>query len=205
MDMRFSAATSLDDERTVAVVVYPVGTPIADVVAGTAPVPLDLSPYAMRVQQSTGELTVGLSWHHEIYGAAQPTPGQVLAVFVDGRLLAATLIESLNDYRLAPGERRMTLTARSPEAFAAWREVKRVTDIYPLGNRLDQIARDIALDVGLAPAEIALPPILYAVPHSNLQLADLTAWAMLETLLLPAGLAPRTHAARLRFRPGPRS
>lgn len=190
MDMRFSAATSLDDERTVAVMVYPVGTPIADVAAGTAPSPLDLSPYATRVQQSTGELTVSLAWHHELYGATQPVPGQVLAVFVDGALLAATVIESLNDYRLAPGERRMTLTARSPESFAVWREVKRVTDIYPLGTRIDQIARDIALDVGLAPAEIALPPILYAVPHSNLQLADLTAWDMLETLLLPAGLAP---------------
>ena len=190
MDTRFSAATGVDDERSVAVAVYPVGTPIADVVAGTAPSALDLSPHATRVQQSTGELTVSLAWHHELYGVAQPTPGQVLAVCVDGVLLAATLIESLNDYRLASGERRLTLTARSPEAFAAWREVKRVTDIYPLGTRLDQIARDIALDAGLAPAEIALPPILYAVPHSNLQLANLAAWDMLETLLLPAGLAP---------------
>lgn len=120
MDTRFTAATGVDDERSVAVAVYPVGTPIADVVAGTTS-PLDLSPYAQRVQQSTGELTVSLSWHQELYGAAQPVPGQVLAVFVDGLLLAATVIESLNDYRLAAGERRMTLTARSPEAFAAWR------------------------------------------------------------------------------------
>lgn len=42
------------------------------------------------------------------------------------------------------------------------------------------------MDVGLSSAEIALPPILYAVPHGNLQLADLTAQDMLETLLLPA-------------------
>lgn len=60
-----------------------------------------------------------------------------------------------------------------------------------MGTRLDQIARDIALTPDLPPRKSALPPILYAVPHSNLQLADLTAWAMLETLLLPAGLAPR--------------
>jgi len=190
MDSRFSAARSVDDERRVTIAVYPPGTSIAAVVAGSAPSPLDLAPYATRVQQRTGEVSVSLAWHHELYGAAQPVPGQVLAVCVDGVLLAATLIESLNDYRLASGERRLTLTARSPDAFAVWREVKRVTDIYPLGTRLDQIARDIAQEVGLTVAEIALPPILYAVPHSNLQLAELSAWDMLETLLLPAGLVP---------------
>ena len=30
MDTRFTAATGVDDERSVAVAVYPVGTPIAD-------------------------------------------------------------------------------------------------------------------------------------------------------------------------------
>ena len=97
MDTRFTAATGVDDERSVAVSVYPVGTPISAVVAGTVSAPLDLSPYATRVQQSTGELTVSLAWHHELYGAAQPVPGQVLAVLVDDVLLAATVIESLYD------------------------------------------------------------------------------------------------------------
>src|SRR5690606_32374413 len=83
--------------------------------------------------------------------------------------------------------RQMTLTARSRDAFPAWRDVRRVTDIYPMATRLEMIARDVAISVGLTDVEIQLPPILYAVPHSNVQLADLSAWDMLESLLLPAG------------------
>src|SRR5574337_2090 len=59
-----------------------------------------------------------------------------------------------------------------------------------MATRLEMIARDVAEDVGMIDTEIALPPILYAVPHSNVQLADLAAWDMLESLLLPAGISP---------------
>lgn len=190
MDPRFTAATSRDSERTVAVQIYPVGASIAAVVAGIAAAPLNLTPFANSVQQSPGELTVGLAWHQELYGASQPKAGQVLAVTLDGILLWAGIVESLSDYRLAVGERRMTLVARSRDAFPAWRSVRRVTDIYPMATRLDVIARDVAEAVGLTDAEIGLPPLLYAVPHSNLQLADLAAWDMLESLLLPAGMTP---------------
>ena len=190
MDPRFTAATSRDSERTVTTLIYPIGTSLAAVSAGTAAAPLDLSPFTTSVQQSPGELVVGLAWHQELYGAQQPKPGQVIAVTLDGALLWAGIVESLNDYRLAVGERRMTLTARSRDAFPAWRNVRRVTDIYPMATRLEIIARDVAAAVGLTDAEIALPPILYAVPHSNVQLADLPAWDMLEALLLPGGLSP---------------
>lgn len=201
MDPRFTAATSRDTERTVAVQIYPVDTPISAVVDGTAAAPMDLSPYAPTIQQGPGELSVGLAWHQELYGAAQPKPGQVIAVTLDGVLLWVGIIESLNDYRLAVGERRMNITARSRDAFHAWRSVRRVTDIYPMATRLEMIARDVAEDVGLSDTEIALPPILYAVPHSNVQLADLPAWDMLESLLLPAGLSPFVDArGRLRAR-----
>lgn len=193
-------ALSRDTIRGVTVTLYKTAT-LTEVVDGTAAGGYDLSPFVAGGSQTAQEVSLRLSWHSELYGANQPSSGHLLTVAQNGVTLFVGIVEGINDYRLQSGERSMTITARSRDAFPAWRSVRRVTDIYPLATRLEIIAHDIAEDVGLTDVEIDLPPILYAVPHSNVQLADLAAWEMLESLLLPAGLSPFVDArGRLRAR-----
>lgn len=188
MDFRFSP-TPKDTERTAEILLYAVGVPIPDVVGGTAAT-LDLSPFVTRASQSQSDLSVTLAWHLELYGTAQPKPGQVIAAKLDGILLWVGIIESISDYRVESGTRTMTLACRSRDSTPAWRNVSRVTNEYPQGTRLDVIARDVALSLGLQDGEILLPASSMATPHSTAQLAAVPAWSMLETLLLPSGAGP---------------
>jgi len=181
--------TARDSLRTGTVTLYQDAT-LAELLSGAATGGIDLSPFITGGSQSDQEVSLRLMWHSELYGASQPAPGHLLRVEMNGLTLWVGIVEGISNYRLASGERTMTLTARSRDAFPNWRSVRRVTDIYPMATRIEMIARDVAAAVGLTDVEIALPPILYAVPHSNVQLADLPAWDMLESLLLPAGLSP---------------
>jgi hypothetical protein len=190
-----------DQTRNVAVTLYAPGDDFAAVRGGTGTA-TDLAPYCARIEQSPDEVSLQLSWHHELYGAGQPLPGQLVALWLDGLLLWVGIIEAINDYRAQSGTRTMTLTARSRDALPKWRNQRRVTDIYPTASYIDTIVRDVGAALGLTEDEIVLPPLTLAVPHSNLQLADQTAWEMLETLLLPAGYSPLVDGlGRLRARP----
>lgn len=173
MDFRFSP-TPKDTERTAEILLYAVGVPIPDVVGGTAAT-LDLSPFVTRASQSQSDLSVTLAWHLELYGTAQPKPGQVIAAKLDGILLWVGIIESISDYRVESGTRTMTLACRSRDSTPAWRNVSRVTNEYPQGTRLDVIARDVALSLGLQDGEILLPASSMATPHSTAQLAAVPA------------------------------
>ena len=66
------------------------------------------------------------------------------------------------------------------------RPALRVTD----GTALDTVIRDVATTLGVAAEDYAIDPVPLTVAQSNLQLGDMTAWEMLESLLLPAGLTP---------------
>lgn len=200
MDGRFTPSPA-DSERNVAVHLYAMGDDFAAVRSGTGTA-TDLAPFASRIEQSPDELTVQLAWHQELYGAGQPKPGQLVAVQLNGMTLWIGVLDAINDYRTQSGTRTMTLTARRRDSLPKWREVRRVTDLYPLATRLDTIIRDVAKAVGLTDDEIAIPPMAQAVPHSNVQLADQTAWEMLETLMLPSGYSPEIDGlGRLRARP----
>ncbi|WP_407280615.1 hypothetical protein U5817_10045 [Aromatoleum evansii] len=194
------SALSADTLRSVTVTLYKSAT-LAEIVSGTAGGGFDLSPFVSGGSQTAQEASLRLSWHSELYGANQPASGDLLKIAQNGVSIFVGIVEGINDYRLQSGERSMTITARSRDAFPFWRSVRRVTDIYPMATRLEIIARDIADECGLTEAEIDLPAILYAVPHSNVQIADLSAWDMLESLLLPAGLSPFIDArGRLKAR-----
>lgn len=189
MDSRFSAPVDLDSERAVTVSMYALGTALLDVAQGSATVDVDLTPHATSVRQTQGEVTISLAWHLELYGAAQPKARRPLSVAVNGELLFVGAIETVNDYRLSTGTRTMSLTARTRDATPAWRDQPRVTNDYPQGTRLDVIARDVA-EMLLTPGEVLLPAVAVSAPQSSTQLAELSAWAMLEALLLPAGYSP---------------
>jgi hypothetical protein len=182
-----------DAIRAVQVLHHPTATPL-ELVQETASDGVDLSPYCSQVTQSASEASISLSWHNELYGSAQPKPGQILELQLDGAPLWWGVIESLNDYRLEVGTRTMSLLARSRDASPFWRNVRRVTDIYPTATPLALIARNVAASLGLADNEMNLPSSSGYTVHSNTQLADLPAWEMLEQLYAPFGSMPFVDA-----------
>lgn len=184
---------AIDSTRTASVWLHPAAT-LAAVIAGTAADAVDLSPYATSIKQSAGEASVSLNWHTQLDGSAQPVPGQVLELQLNGRQLWVGIVESVNDYRLERGERSLSVVARSRDANPLWRDTQRVSSIYPAGTWISIIAEDIATTLGLTPDEIRLPDLAVTTVHSNSQLANVTAWGMLETLYQPSGFEPFVDA-----------
>lgn len=178
----------LDTLRATTLFVH-TASPLA-VMTGASLAPVDISRFATRITQSAQECTVGLSWHDELYGVNQPRAGQVLEIKTEGVSYWIGIIQAVNDYRLKSGEKSMSITARSRDATPAWRDVKRATDIYPTATPLAYIAKQIAQAIGLTAPEISLPDTGASTVQSNVQLADLSPWAMLTTLYQPAGLEP---------------
>jgi hypothetical protein len=190
-------AYALDAERSAEVWHHPAASPLQMVdgsAASNSPAPVDLSPYATGVRQSADQAEIQVSWHHQLDGAAQPAPGEMVELKLDGQSLWWGVIDSINDYRVERGTRSLSITARTRDASPMWRNVSRVTDVYPTATPLAVIARDVAESLGLTAAEILLPAASAYTIHSNTQLADLSAWDMLETLYLPGGYAPFVDA-----------
>ena len=188
---------ALDAQRSVRVLHYASVMPaeLAEATAAaSSPGPVDLSPYVTAVRQSATEASVTLSWHTELDGNAQPAPGEFIELELDGAPLWWGIIDAVNDYRLQPGQRSLTLVVRSRDASPLWREVRRVTDIYPVATPLHYIARQVAYSLGLTDAELLLPASSGYTVHTNTQLADLSAWQMLEHLYQPGGYQPFVDA-----------
>lgn len=186
-----------DAKRTAQVLLHQDATPV-ELVAGTAaassPGPIDLSAYASRISQSPDQAQVSLNWHSALSGSAQPAPGNLLEIKLDGDSLWWGVIDTIADYRVERGTRSMTITARSRDASSKWRQVERVTELYPTATPLTFIATDIAHSLGLTDLEINFPASSAYTIHSNTQLASLSAWDMLETLLNPSGYSPFVDA-----------
>jgi hypothetical protein len=159
-------------------------------VTGTHTDGVALTAFVSRVSHSASDASVTLNWHQELNGAAQPQPGTLLELRLDGQLLWWGVIEALNDYRLSSGTRTLALTARSRDASTWWREIRRVSALYPVATPLSVIARDIAVSLGLTDSEIAFGESAATTVHSNTQLADLSAWEMLEKIWNPLGQSP---------------
>lgn len=184
----------LDAERTAQVLYYAAGISPLQMVNGTAgagsPNVFDLSPYVSQLRQSASEASITLSWHTQLEGNAQPEPGEMVEIKLDGQSLWWGIIDAVNDYRLQSGQRSLTLVARSRDASPLWREVRRVTDIYPTATPLAYIAREVAYSLGLTDAELLLPVSSGYTVHSNVQLADLSGWQMLEQIYQAGGYMP---------------
>jgi hypothetical protein len=178
-----------DSLREVALVLYPAATPF-EVFSGTATGGVDFAPFASALTQSAHEAEVSLAWHDELYGTGQPAPGQVLEIKLQGASYWLGIVQAISDYRLASGEKKMRITARSRDATPAMRDIRRATQIYPTATPIDYIARQIARSVGLDDDEIIVSDTGARTVHSNTQLADVTPWEMLRTIYQPAGLEP---------------
>lgn len=182
----------LDSVRATTVFVH-AASPL-DVLQGAALEPLEITRYCTSIRQSPSEVSVGLAWHDELYGTNQPQYGQVLEVRLEGRSFWIGIIQAINDFRLASGQKSMTIVARSRDASPLWRETRRLTDIYPVSTPLDYIARQICYGIGLTDYEIGNLNVPGYTVHSNTQLADLPPWQMLTVLMQPSGLEPYIDA-----------
>lgn len=188
MDMSWQPYTQ-DNVRAAQVWHHPSATPL-QMIMETHADGVNLTVFASRITHSAGEASVTLNWHQELNGSAQPQPGTLLEIRLNGQLLWWGVIEALNDYRLSSGTRTLTLTARSRDASPLWREVRRISSLYPVATPLSVIARDIALSLGLTEGEITMGDTSATTVHTNTQLADLSAWEMLEKIWNPLGLSP---------------
>lgn len=188
MDLRWQPVEQ-DSKRTASVWLHPSATPL-QMIQESHTDGYDLTPFVTQCSHSKSEATVSLAWHDEFYQAGQPRPDMIIELRLDNQLLWWGQIEAINDYRLSSGERSAKITARSRDASPFWRDIRRATPLYPVTTPLTLIAREILASLGLESEEIDLPEVPLYTVHSNTQLADLTAWGMLEALFEPAGADP---------------
>ena len=185
---------AVDTKRTVAVKLHPTAT-MLQVIRGTSADAVDMSPYLENGQMSALEVSITLRWHLELYGAGQPTPGQILEVQLENKQCWVGVVQAINEYQLSSGRKSMTVVARSRNALPRWRDTRQATDVYPLSTPLNWIVSNIAGALGLdATDEVLIPQLGVYTMQNNIQMADLTPWQMLTTLMQPSGLEPFVDA-----------
>lgn len=195
-DYPFTRYPSKDVLRNVEVLHFKAATTSwAQLIDGTATPFQDLAPFADALSQTESSLSVGLAFYNELYGAAQPKIGDLIQVKLDGYPLFHGQVEDLSNFTETRGERSLTLTVRSRDSNALWRQTNWVGNVYPAGSELGVMMRDILLAIGLTPSEIRGSTTLgITTVHGDTQLADLPAWDMLTQILMVAGYEPRVDA-----------
>lgn len=179
----------LDCAKNTGIFLHPTATPL-DVMQGVSADAVEITQFVSACSQTPQQVSCTLAWHDELYGANQPKSGQVLEIKLEDTTFWIGIVQSIDNYTLSSGTKTMSLVARSRDAMPAWREMRRITDVYPVGTELDFIARHVLYGLGLQEVEINLPALGMNVVQSNMQLADLPPWQMLTTLLQPAGYEP---------------
>lgn len=188
MDLRFTP-TNLDTQRAVQVIRHPTAS-FADIIAGTSSDDIDLSLYAASVKHTSKDCDVTFRYHTALNGTNQPKPGELIEIRLAGQPLFVGIIDTISSYNYSPGDHSLALKAYSRDNTPAWKDVKRVTNIYATGTPLNVIANDIAVALGLGPSEIALPAVNVYTVHSNMQLANMSANDMLTGLFISPGYEP---------------
>lgn len=151
---------------------------------------IDLSDYVSQGSQSLFQVEITLNWNNELFGANQPKVNQLLEIELQGKSHWIGVVDAIDGYTISRGERQMQLIAKSRDSLDIWRTSKRVSDFYPALSEVSVIAMDIAEMVGMLSDEINIPPTSITTVHHNLQLAGMSAWEMLNTILMPVGLIP---------------
>ena len=189
MDTRFPAPNQ-NETPDYEVWFHPTAT-INQVRLGAATDGVDWSPYVNTFSHAPAEVKVTLVWNHTFDSAdSEPVYGQVLEIRSNKLPLWIGVIESIDSYNLTYGVKNMSVTCRSRETQDIWKLSKMVTQLYPQGTSLNAILLDVAAFVGLAQDEIVVPHSAVVTSHSNTQLANVTAWQMVQDLMQPMGLTP---------------
>jgi hypothetical protein len=187
-----------DAPRAVQVLRHPTATFIA-IMQGSATDGVDLSAYVTNCKHTSKDADVSFRYHTALNGTAQPAVGELLELRLNGQFLWCGIIDSISSYRLQAGEHSLAVKAYTRDNMPSWKDVQRVTDLYATGTPIGAIAGDIAAALGLEVPEINLPYFGTYTVHSNMQLANLSAYDMLVTLFLGSGYEPYVDAyGRLR-------
>lgn len=193
--MRSDAAaySTANFERDVTATLWPKARTFEQVIRGTATGGISLTDSVASITQSHDEATLRLTSIPSDCDD-QPKPGQIVSIDADGQRFWNGIIDQVSDFREQRGARSVQLVTRTRDGFGLWRDNRFVTGVYPAGTLIERIARDIARAMGLQPAEYRFPATGFTQPHTNAQMADMSPWDMLETVLLPAGLGPVVDA-----------
>lgn len=185
----------MDVLMTAEVIRHPTASPLA-VLQGTATDGMDLTPFVDSIDQSSGECTVRLAWHLELYQSGhQPRPNEIVEVRMRGQVLWIGIITNITDYGESRGQRTMSFVARSRDKSNFWREAKVVTNAYPLGTDVLAIIEEICTFLNLDVAERVLPSSTgLTTVHSTTQAAMVSAWELLTIILQPIGGEPYVDA-----------
>lgn len=192
MDARWSP-TPLDSSRAFSVIRHPTAT-FVDILLGTATDAIDLSQYVVSGKHTSKDADIAFTYQTQLNGAAQPKPGELIEIQLNGQTLWVGIIDSISNYNLESGSRKLEIKVYSRDNTPTWKDIKRVTPLYASGTPVNQIANDVAAAVGLQPAEIALPLTSTYTVHSNLQLGNMAGWDMLVNTLQSSGIDPYIDA-----------
>jgi hypothetical protein len=188
MDSRWTPFAK-DSTRAVAVLRHPTAS-FVDILSGVATDGIDLSSYVTSAKHTSRDADVTFNYQTQLNATAQPRPGELLELQLQGMTLWVGIIDTISAYNLQHGTRTLSIKAYTRDNMPAWKDFKRVTSLYAAGTPVNQIASDIASSVGLTPAEIAIPLTSTYTVHSNLQLSNMAAWEMLKGALLSSGMDP---------------
>lgn len=192
MDTRWTP-DALNSSAQYSVILHPTAD-IRSVRLGTAVDGIDVSKNISRGTQSSGEVVLTFDWNSEFLGDNQPRYGWVVEIRAKAQVLWIGITENLSSYVVQTGQRQFMLTARSRQNFDIWKLVKIVTSLYPVLTNLSQIINDICLKIGMHQDEILVPPGAFSTPHTNTQLANVSAWDACVTIFQSTGQEPHINA-----------
>lgn len=182
---------ALDAKPVWTVIRHPSASPRA-VMKQTATDGVDITQFVTSMSQQDAQWTIKLSWHMELYvSGAQPKCDEVMEIKLNGQQLYIGIVQNVQDYGESRGQRSMSIVTRSRDNTPLWRNTQSMTAAYAMTTDLMTIVNDIIqtgdmnLDESIAPASIGS----YTV-HTNTQMAEMTLWDMLTTLLNPSGYDP---------------
>lgn len=189
MDLRWEP-TPQDSSREVTVILHQSAT-FVEILNGSSTDDIDLTPFIVSGKHSSGDADITFSYNTELSGANQPKPGDLLEIRLSAVTLWVGVVDSIQDYSLSSsGGRRLSIKAYSRQNLPAWKDVKLTTPIYAAGTPVNTICVDVASAIGLVTDEIVIPPMSTYTVHSNMQLANMSAWDMLSSVLISSGYDP---------------
>jgi len=196
LDIVATADRTVLSRQGASVTLYKTGSP-RDLIVGTLGLTTyDLTPLVASLEQTSAGASLRLVHHNELSGANRPQPGQLVQIKIGADVLANLVVDQVSSERVGPrgGERSMSVALRRRDATTWWRDVHRVSPVFGVATDLGVMARVVLEDLGLTPEEYDMINTGVFLAHTNAQLADLTAWDMLETTLQPALMEPWVDA-----------
>lgn len=154
--------------------------------------PADLGDTVSKVSVSASKVSLTLDWSNEFTSCSdQPAYGDIIQVKTDGYTRMVAVVATIDSIEESRGTRRMSITARTYDGIAGWKDVKASSSLYSLGTGLQTIAKDVIERImGMNLYEYSIPNVAYSVVHANVQLAEMSPWEMLEELYRASGHAP---------------